>query len=69
MGDSVVGCGRFMIGEKALLIRIQLNDRPPVLTAAAVAREGLIDVEDPREVLGALDIAREPEDAVRVTGE
>jgi hypothetical protein len=56
-------------GEKAFLVRVQLDDRAPVLAAPAVAREGLVDVEDAREVLGALDIAREPEDAVRVTGE
>ena len=56
--DDVVRGGRVVAGEKTFLIRIQLNDRPPVLTAAAVAREGLVDIENPREVLGALDIAR-----------
>src|SRR5271155_5818827 len=61
--------GRVVTGEKTLLVRVQLNNRAPVLTAAAVAREGLVDVENPREVLRALDITREPKDAVRVAGE
>src|ERR1700737_2595311 len=51
--------------EKALLIRIQLDDRAPVLPAMTVAREGLVDVEDACQVLGPLDIAREPEEAIR----
>src|SRR5271155_1807607 len=66
---DAVRSGRVVAGEKTLLIRVQLDDRPPVLTAAAVAREGLVDVENPCEVLGALDITREPEDAIRVAGE
>ena len=46
---------------EALLVAVQPEDRQPVALAARVAREGLVDVDDAREVLGPLDVAREPE--------
>ena len=61
--------GRRVGSKETLLVRIQLDNRPPVLSAMTVAGEGLIDVEDARKVLSTLDIARQPEDAVREAGE
>jgi len=66
---DAVCSGRVVTGKKSLLIRVQLNDRAPVLAAAAVAREGLVDVQNASEVFRTLDIARQPEDAIRISCE
>src|SRR5215472_18897047 len=58
-----------MGSEKPLLVGVELKDRKPVLTAPAVARESLVDVEDTREIFSPLDIACEPKDGVRVASE
>ena len=54
---------------KILLVGVQLDDRQPVLRAAAVAAVGLVDFENARQILGPLDKAGEPENAFGVAGE
>src|SRR5207237_5743591 len=65
--DDTLGIGGGVGTEEPLLVRVQLQDRQPV--AAAVAREGLVDLEDPRQILGTLDRPREPEDAFGIARE
>jgi hypothetical protein len=57
-----------MPGEEGFFIGVELHNRKPVLAAMAVAREGLVDVENARQILGALDEAGQPEDAFGMAG-
>ena len=58
-----------VVVEEALGVGVELHDRQPLLHALAVLREGLVDVEDAREVLGALHVARHPEAVLGEAGE
>ena len=42
---------------KARLVGIELQHWQPVLITALIAREGCVNIEDPSEILSALDIA------------
>ncbi len=55
--------------REAVLVGVELQHGQPVPAAAAVPREGRVDVEDAGEVLRPLDVAGEPEDRFRVAGE
>ena len=67
--QDAFGARRPVLFVEALLIGVQLNDREPALGGAAAARESLVDIEDARQVFGALDKARQPEDALGVASE
>ena len=54
---------------KARLVGIELQHWQPALITALIAREGCVNIEDPSEILSALDIAGEPENALRRAGE
>ena len=54
---------------KARLVGIELQHWQPVLITALIARKGCVNIEDPSEILSALDIAGQPENALGRAGE
>src|SRR5271166_709816 len=54
--EDAFGRGFLVLGEEALLVRIELDDWQPVVLAGAIPREGFVYIEYAGEILGALDI-------------
>ncbi len=67
--DDVVGGGLQMPRRERRLVGVERDDRQPILGAAAITHIGFVDLEDARQIFGALDAAGEPEDAFGIAGE
>jgi hypothetical protein len=66
--DDRLGGGGVVMLEKTLAVVVEQQYRHPVLAAGAVPAEGLVDVQDARQVLGPLDVAGHPERRLGVAG-
>src|SRR5262249_56716747 len=58
-----------MRGEKPLAVAMDFEQGGPILRPVARGTGAVGDVEDARQVLGALDLAGHPEDAVGIAGQ
>ena len=59
-GDDIGRRGLLEALEEDLVVGIELDHRQPVLAAAAVPAEGLVNIENAGQILGALDVAGHP---------